>query len=273
LVQSATLRAPAPAQPAQLLAMDCGCFAGLIASKRKEGKVKLGYWAIRGLGAPMRMLLQYAGADFEDKRYADPKEWFGKDKPELQKKNPLANLPYLVDGDVVVCQTNAIFDYLGDRYGLSGETMEQRRACRQLLAEVYDLRNAIIELVYPFKEKCRTDEEFKMNMTKHLQLGCKAFYTKLESVYAMTSGRGPYALGQKICTADFHVWEMLDQHEVYASKLELPSPLAGGEFPSLAKLHTTVKELPVLSPYFESEAASLPCNAAGMSYTSKLLGC
>jgi len=253
--------------------MDCGCFSGFgaIAQKQKEGKVKLGYWGIRGLGAPLRMILTYAGADFEDKQYADPSEWFSKDKPDISQKNPLANLPYVQDGSVVVCQTNAVFDYLGDRYDLSGATMEERRMCRQLLAEIYDLRNAVIELVYPFKEKCRSDDEFKDAMQKHLQVGHKTAYMKFEKIY-QTSG-GPYALGKNLCTADFHIWEILDQHEVYASKMDLPSLLAASEFPKLREFHSAVKELPELQKYFDSDAYKLQCNAPAMSYTTKLLGC
>ena len=50
----------------------------LIASRSKaKPKIKMGYWGIRGLGAPLRMMLEYAGADYEDTMYSDPKKWFG----------------------------------------------------------------------------------------------------------------------------------------------------------------------------------------------------
>ena len=51
------------------------------------------------------MILEYKEVQFEDKQYADGDAWFKVRKPELLAKNPLANLPYLVDGDKVVCQT------------------------------------------------------------------------------------------------------------------------------------------------------------------------
>lgn len=35
-----------------------------------KSKPTLGYWNIRGLGAPLRYLLYYCGVDFEDKLYA-----------------------------------------------------------------------------------------------------------------------------------------------------------------------------------------------------------
>jgi len=37
-------------------------------------------------------------ADYEDIQYADASKWFGEDKPPLMARNPMSNLPYLVDG-------------------------------------------------------------------------------------------------------------------------------------------------------------------------------
>lgn len=245
--------------------------SGVIAQKQKEGRIKVGYWGIRGLGAPLRMLLAYAGADFEDKQYTDPAEWFDKDKPALAEKNPLANLPYVEDGSVVVCLFNAVLDYLGDRFDLSGNSMEQRRMCRQLLVEIYDLRNAIIDIVYAFMEKCRSEDEFKAALEKHLREVHKKAYMKLENVYKQSGG--PYALGESICSVDFHIWEILDQHEIYASKMGLPSPLASDEFLNLRAFHSVVKELPELKEYFESDMYTLSTNNPALSYTSKFLDC
>ena len=75
----------------------------------------LGYHKIRGLAAAPRMMFFYKGQKFINKAYAgDFKEtWFGGDKPALQKKNALMNLPYVVDGETVVTQSNSVLLYLG----------------------------------------------------------------------------------------------------------------------------------------------------------------
>mmetsp|Transcript_42032 Transcript_42032/g.108893 ORF Transcript_42032/g.108893 Transcript_42032/m.108893 type:complete len:250 (+) Transcript_42032:53-802(+) len=246
--------------------MACGgCFVGFlgIAKPRKEGKITLGYWGIRGLGAPFRMLLTYVGADYEDKQYTTGTDWFQEDKPAIQAKSPLANLPYMTDGDVTVCQTNAIFEYLGDRFGIGGETMEERRRNREMLCEIYDLRNEIIMLVYPFKAVCRDKEEFMTKMTAHLTEGCKKSYDKIDKFIA--AGGGPYTCGRKLVAADFHVWEMLDQHEVYAAAYGQPSPMKA--YPRLQSFHAGIKSAPQLARYFASDASKLPCNA-GIAYTA-----
>ena len=38
----------------------------------------VGYWDIRGLAQPIRLLLTYVGVDFENVRYTEPDSWFGK---------------------------------------------------------------------------------------------------------------------------------------------------------------------------------------------------
>ncbi len=55
---------------------------------------------------------------------------------ELKEKNPLVNLPYVVDGEVVVSQTNACLAYLGRRLNLWGATPLEEAECEQLLCEV-----------------------------------------------------------------------------------------------------------------------------------------
>ena len=65
----------------------------------------LGFWDIRALAQPMRLLLKYIGAQFTDKRYPfaegeDFKASWYPDKTKLGLDFP--NLPYYIDGDVKV---------------------------------------------------------------------------------------------------------------------------------------------------------------------------
>lgn len=219
----------------------------------KAGKIEMGYWAIRGLGAPLRMMLEFGGIEYTDFQVKDPQDWFGKKKPDVQKMNPLANLPFLIDGDVCVCQTNAVMLYLGDRLGLNGKTTAERLQTCQLLDEVYDLRNRVIELVYPFKEVCRDQAEHDSKLAAHLSKGALANYGKIEACV-----KGPFVLGADVSTTDFHLFEMLDQHELMAAKSGAPSLLEG--CPKLKAQHAAMKAEPTLAKYFASDAYKLPCN-------------
>jgi len=228
----------------------------------KDGKLEMGYWAIRGLGAPVRMMLEHSGIEYSDFQVNKPDEWFGSKKEEVKKMNPLANLPFLIDGGKCICQTNAIFLYLGDRTGLNGKDADERLMTIQLLEEVYDLRNKIIELVYPFKEVCRDKAEHDTKMTKHLAEGAKDNYAKFEACV-----KGPFLLGDAISTADFHLFEMLDQHEIMVSDGPVNTPNwtdgVGSllkDFPKLGALHAAVKAAPTLAKYFASASYALPLN-------------
>ena len=123
------------------LKLALGCAAGgvlgyvltkLFDSPEQQGKVKggtltIGYWKIRGLGAPLRMMCCYAGQPFVNKAYGDDAKtaWFGSEKKRLKDVNALINLPYVIEGptaadptETVVTQSNSCLLYLGKRLGI-----------------------------------------------------------------------------------------------------------------------------------------------------------
>ena len=83
-----------------------------------EAKVTIGYWAIRGLAERLRQLCEYTGLSYDEVKYSGEvdgesrKKWFNEVKPELAKKNPAITLPYLLDGDKVVSESDAICVYI-----------------------------------------------------------------------------------------------------------------------------------------------------------------
>jgi len=228
--------------------------------RKPEAKapIELGYWAIRGLGAPLRMMCEYAGVRYEDKQYTSGEEWFEKDKPRVLDLNPLANLPYvIVNGETCVCQTSACLMFLGERFGMNGTTMKEKVAVKQLLDEIYDLRNKMVDLAYPFKKVNRTKEEYEGSAESHLNDGCPAAYKKLEAWLVSTNTK--FFISNQISTPDFHIWEMVDQHEKLAKTHSKPSPVQG--FPKLKVFHEAVKAEPKLAAYFASPSYELPCNS------------
>ena len=101
----------------------------------------LGYWKIRGLAAATRMMFFYKSTSFKSVGYGEDAkdEWFGKDKPDLAKKNSMINLPYIVDGDTVVTQSNSCLVYLGQKLGIDKpECMVKNH---QVLDQTMDLRS------------------------------------------------------------------------------------------------------------------------------------
>jgi len=231
--------------------------------KPKEAlKFSTGYWNIRGLAAPMRMILEYAGADYTDAQYEladlgdgkyDNSSWMKDAKPPLMEKNALMNLPYVTCGDQVVTQSNAVYLFLGQKLRMNGRGAGIT-SNNEILCEVMDLRNEVIDIVYPFKGVGK--DGWAAACKKHMEGNAKGHYTKFEGYLKQKDT--PFFSGPKICTGDFHVWEMLDQHELMAKDVGAPSPMEG--YPLLSAFYTRVKELPQLEKYFASDAYKLPCN-------------
>jgi len=218
--------------------------------------ITFGYWKIRGLGAAARMMLEYAGVEYEDVQYDDGAKWFKEDKPKLAKKNPLINLPYLCDGDVVISHSNSIYMYLGDRLGLTPKEEAARLLDNQALMECADIRNALMDLVYPFRNVCRSQEEHEVQRGKVLETNLPNSYAKLEAALEMSGT--PFMGGETPGPSDFHIFEMIDQHEKMAAQVNAASPIEA--FPKLKTMYNKFFDMPQLKKYFASEAYQLDMN-------------
>ena len=227
------------------------------------GKLTVAYWRIRGLCAPLRMMAYFSGHrnlevlcyDAGDPKSAEYKQqWFAV-KPEVLKANALANLPYIQDSvageTVTICQTNACIVYLGSKFGLNAGTAVEQARMHQVIAQTMDLRNAATGLFYSGSSQ----SVFDQNLPAHLQ-GLDVHLTKLEGF--MEQNGTVFSASNKVTMSDFHLWEMLDQHEVLATRLERTSFLA--DYPRLRVLHEKMRAAPELAGYFASEWAALPLN-------------
>jgi len=219
--------------------------------------MEFGYWKIRGLGAAFRMLLEYKEVEYKDSQYETEEEWFEGRKPEILKLTPLANLPYLIDGDACICQTNAILVYLGDKYGMNGNDSKAKLRNMELLEEIYDVRNALVGLSYPFLNKCRSTEEFEESAKK---LVSKPPFAKFEAVLSRNESNWFVAGSEIPCVADFHIWEMMDQHVMLGAKLGVEGNILA-EFPLCKAFYDRFRALPTLQKYFESDAYKFPVNS------------
>lgn len=226
-------------------------------------RFETGYWDIRGLAAPIRMMCAYANADVEDKQYPlavkegggyDASAWFGV-KPTYKEKNSYINLPYVVDNEsgLTITQSTSCYTYLGRKLNLMGSNEAELTAVEQTLAQCFDLRNDVIDLVYPFKA-VKTAEDYAAALPTHLDGNAKTHYEKFEGFF----GDKPFLAAATITAGDFHVWEMLDQHEMMASRAGLPSLLES--FPKLKAFYQRVRALPELEKYFSSGAYGFPVN-------------
>ena len=76
--------------------------------------MEFGYWPIKGRAEVMRMLDAYLNLGIKEVNYYSLEEWNHK-KSNFGGHFP--NLPYLVDGDFVITETEAINQYLAQKAG------------------------------------------------------------------------------------------------------------------------------------------------------------
>jgi len=244
--------------------------------EEKKDKIIVAYWEIRGLGAPLRMICEYANAPYEAVTYplkGSPGNWDNSSwmdfKPTLKAKNPLINLPYVIDGNHIVTQSNACFYYLGRKFNLNGKNEEEHIKNDQCLMQVVDMRNEAVYLFYS------SPEEYSKKIDKYVDSDITKNYTKFEEWLAynktayLVHNDGP-------ATADFHLWEMLDQHEALAKSINRPNLFLGighesepTKYPLLREYYKRFRALSSLQNYFSGHLYALPPNNKQAAFGSK----
>merc|ERR1712029_77082 len=96
-------------------------------------KIKLTYFNLRGRAEPSRLILAYAGVDFEDHRITH-EEW-----PKLKPKTPCGQLPVLCYNGVEIGQSMSVARFLANEFGLAGKTNLERARADMIVDCVADI--------------------------------------------------------------------------------------------------------------------------------------
>ncbi|XP_048207766.1 glutathione S-transferase Mu 1-like [Perognathus longimembris pacificus] len=169
----------------------------------------LGYWDIRGLVHPIRLLLEYTDSSYKEKIYSmgdapdyDRSQWLS-EKFKLGLDFP--NLPYLIDGTHKITQSNAILRYIARKHNLCGETEEEKIRVDVLENQVWDIRMQLVKLCYsPDYEKLKP--EFLGGLPDKIKL------------FSQFLGKRPWFAGDKITFVDFLAYDILDIHRMFEPK-------------------------------------------------------
>lgn len=208
-------------------------------------KPVFGYWSIRGLGQPIRLLLAYAGQDFDEKCYeCGPGPEFNKDCWFSEKFNlglDFPNLPYYIDGSVKLTQSATILRYLARKHGLAARTDAEHIRVDLAMDEAIDLKRSAALLCYS-----RDFESLKPGFIKQAA-------EKLKQADRFL-GTAQWFAGDRLTFVDFFWWEVLDLLNAMDSTLL-------SDFSNLNSFHKRFQALPAIKQYVESEKfRSLPFN-------------
>ncbi|KFO22830.1 glutathione S-transferase B [Fukomys damarensis] len=196
----------------------------------------LGYWNLRGIAHPVRLILEYTNSSYEEKQYSmgdapecDRSQWL-KEKFKLGLDFP--NLPYLIDGPHKITQSNAILRYIARKHNLCGQTEEERIRVDILENQCMDTRMQLIILCHsPDFEKKKP--EFLEGLPEKMKL------------FSQFLGKQPWFVGSKITFVDFLVYDVLDVHRMF-------DPKCLEAFPNLKDFMSRFEGLEKITTYMKS---------------------
>lgn len=195
----------------------------------------LGYWDVRGVAQPIRHILRYVGVDFEDKHY-----YYGttpdyvQNSTWIQHKYNLGlhfpNLPYYIDGDLKIAESQAIINHLSRKYDLYGETEEEKIRIDVLNGVFEDVFSAFLSTLMDLEAK-------KPDFLKSLPSRLKSFSDYL--------GSRQWFSGESISFIDFKLYELFRT----LNKFDEGSVL---KYENLNKFMQNFESLPAISSYMKS---------------------
>lgn len=199
--------------------------------------LKLGYWNVRGYAQPIRLLLEHAGAEYEDIRYnIGPPPEYSRDE-WLNVKFTLGldfpNNPYIIDGDVRLTQSIACLRYAGRKYGLAPKT--EAELVRADLAEqqILDWRGQQSQTFYS-PEHAKLKDAYVEGLKEKVNLLSKFL------------GDHEWLAGKTLTYVDFLAYEWLDVNRRFAPGLLDAAP-------NLQKYVERIEQLPNVSKYMKSD--------------------
>lgn len=254
-----------------------------MSSNAQDEVITVGYWSIRGLAAPLRMMVMFAKRPLYSQNYEcaesstgegfEHSSWLSQ-KDSLKAENALVNLPYIRIGEKgkLITQSTACFLALGRALNMLGETEEDLSDVEQLLCEAMDLRNAIVRVSYSGEVS-----HLPNFLESTMNASANTSYSKL-NLWIMrkyscdelaNSENKIFFVGNHATAADFHIWELLDQLFLMTkfsmrhndSSHRHDTSLIFDNAPGLKAFYASFKALPENEAYFKSSLyTSMPVN-------------
>ena len=226
---------------------------------------ELGYWAIRGLGQPIRFLLAHAEVAFSEVRFGINQDGSAGESHDWATHKdtlsvPFPNLPYLIDSsgpaEVQLTQSNAVMRYLARRFGYYGDTASDQICIDVLQDEAYDLRNSIVKAVYTL------GAEYEAAFDEFTSTAVPRYLDGFES-YLSNRGIHTHFVGTRISLVDFILYELIWQVSIM-----VPGSVTDTHRPSLRKFIEEFGKIPQIAAYMaRSDYIDRPINSVSASFT------
>lgn len=164
-------------------------------------KVTLGYWNIRGLGEAVKTLLGYLNIPYDFEEYTSKEQW---DKKKYDKSLTFANLPYLIDGDTSLTESEAIFAHLCLKAGK--DSMLGKPEDRVQFIQLRSVTGDVIRIICNYVYSSKNYDEIKEKVANFVETSGRVKLGDLDELL----GKREWLLGY-LTYVDFLFAEFLDK--------------------------------------------------------------
>lgn len=205
----------------------------------KKEPITLGYWNIRGLAEPIRLLLEHLGVNYKDEVYElGPAPDYSREawlKQKLILALDFPNLPYLIDSPLRITESIAILRYICHKFEpkLLGTKLEEWAYIDMTSCLLYDFIRDKGEIMYA-PDPSKVPKRKIDNVNDTIKKLAKLLETR------------KYLTGDKLSYVDFMCVEALE------SINDLIEPIFT-TYPSLEKYFVEMTNLPNVKKYRSSE--------------------
>ena len=221
----------------------------------------LWYWpSVQGRGEFVRLALEAAGIDYNDRARDDGEEALIADMKRRAPRAPFAP-PYLEIDGLVIAQVADILLYLGDRHGLAPSNIADRYWIHQLeltisdiVAEVHNVHHPVDPMAYYDDQKA----EAARAATQFREARMPKFLDYFEA--AIAANPGDWLIDHRWTYADYSLFQLVEGlRYMFPRRMATLAP----RYPGIVDIHDRVAALPGIAAYLKS-SRRIPFNRDGI---------
>jgi glutathione S-transferase len=198
---------------------------------------RLFYWALRGRGEQVRLLLNELEQDYEDVHVTKDGDFI-----PLKKEGPgtlyFGSVPMLQDGDFKLAQGPAIMNYLGRKHGLMPDDPLAAAKTEAMVLGAEDMRMAYFRLL---------GDRGVERRPRFLSGDWTDRWLSAWSGLLELNGDTGYLVGTSLTQADLALWDALDAIITWIEGAQF------GAFSKVEAFYGSIKERPAISRYLASD--------------------
>jgi len=203
------------------------------------GIIKLTYFDIKARAETSRLILAYAGIQYQDERFpAFNDEEFSTWKDSLR----YCQLPVLEDDGEVIYQSMAIARYLAKKYGLGGASNMDNAQIDEVVCVLNDLFDTLVP-IYKMK-----GDERDVKLKEMMEKTVPETLMRLEN--HLTRRGSQYFAGNAFSWAELHFLNIIDTFSTRAPNLLEQTP-------KLSDLLARTKALPNIAKWLETRPETI----------------